>query len=438
MVLQLDPGEDDAAERIITELERRSEAAILRAFRAQWQNLLPPNAETMELNELMSYINSRLLESQPAVDAIARTLYDAAGAGVNMALDELERIGIGFDYTLVNTRAQEWARRYSGELITNINDTTKQAVQQAVERWYGNGEQLSALVDDLQPTFSKRRAKLIAQTETTRSAAEGSRAGRVVDIGNEFAAVTFGPVLCARVDERVVKADADAFQLVKRDIDTGAGRIVERAGNGILRGLRCEQAAVDVVHQFAQLHIFSVGRQQVAPLFAECPQDCGFAAPFQFGDDALSGIVFAWVELQLQRLDCQPAITGKPPSHPRERGVLRVCLLAGIYAHVAGNVEYIVCAQVHTAELQRVSFVAPVAQPAPQRLYFLLPPRFPLPPFGLHLPHVGRVLRIVLFLLVSAICQYIFTSLMYLYEGSLTSFMLVKAERLTSAPGAAA
>ena len=177
MVLQLDPGEDDAAERIITELERRGETAILRAFRDQWQNLLPPGAENMELGELMAYVNSRLISQQPTVDAIARVLYDAAGAGVNIALDQLDRIGVGFDYTLVNTRAQDWAKRYSGELITNINDTTKQAVQQAVERWYGNGEPLSALVDDLQPTFSRRRAKLIAQTETTRSAAEGSRAG---------------------------------------------------------------------------------------------------------------------------------------------------------------------------------------------------------------------------------------------------------------------
>ena len=111
------------------------------------------------------------------MDAIARTLYDAAGAGVNIALDQLERIGVGFDYTLVNTRAQDWAKRYSYELIQGINDTTKQAVQQAVERWYGNGEPLSALIDDLQPAFSKKRAKLIAQTETTRSAAEGNRIG---------------------------------------------------------------------------------------------------------------------------------------------------------------------------------------------------------------------------------------------------------------------
>jgi len=197
MVLQLDPGEDDAAERIITELERRGEAAILKAFREQWKNLLPPNAENMELSELMAYVNARLIEQQPAVDAIARTLYDAAGAGVNIALDQLERIGIGFDYTLVNTRAQDWARKYSYELIAGINDTTKQAVQQAVERWYGNGEPLSALIDDLQPTFSKRRARLIAVTETTKASATGSREGF------KESGVATGMVFKTSRDERV-------------------------------------------------------------------------------------------------------------------------------------------------------------------------------------------------------------------------------------------
>ena len=175
--LQLDPGEDDAAERVYAELERRGETAIMRAFREQWKNLLPPNAENMNLDELMAYVNARLIEQQPAVDAIARVLYDAAGAGVNVALDQLERIGIGFDYTLVNTRAQTWAQQYAGELIRGISDTTQAAVRQAVERWYGNGEPLSALVDDLARTFDRKRARLIAMTETTRAAAEGNRLG---------------------------------------------------------------------------------------------------------------------------------------------------------------------------------------------------------------------------------------------------------------------
>jgi SPP1 gp7 family putative phage head morphogenesis protein len=216
MVLQLDPGEDDAAERVITELERRGETTILRAFREQWQNLLPPNAENMELGELMAYVNSRLLTAQPTVDAIARTLYDAAGAGVNIALDQLERIGVGFDYTLVNTRAQDWAKRYSYELIQGINDTTKQAVQQAVERWYGNGEPLSALIDDLQPAFSKKRARLIAATETTRASAQGNllgykESGVVTGLVFKTAKDEHVCAFCGGLDGKIVSIEGGSF-----------------------------------------------------------------------------------------------------------------------------------------------------------------------------------------------------------------------------------
>jgi SPP1 gp7 family putative phage head morphogenesis protein len=117
---------------------------------------------------------------------------------------------------LVNTRAQEWAKRYSGELIANINDTTKQAVQQAVERWYGNGEPLSALVDDLQPAFSKRRAKLIAQTETTNAAARGSytgfkESGVVTGVVWKTANDERVCSVCGALDGAIVSIDGGAF-----------------------------------------------------------------------------------------------------------------------------------------------------------------------------------------------------------------------------------
>jgi uncharacterized protein with gpF-like domain len=128
----------------------------------------------------------------------------------------LERIGVGFDYTLVNTRAQEWARRYSGELIAGINDTTKQAVQQAVERWYGNGEQLSALTNDLRPTFGLRRAKLIASTETTRAAAQGTYAGLKesgVVTGVIFKTSNDERICpwCGSLDGKIISIDGGAF-----------------------------------------------------------------------------------------------------------------------------------------------------------------------------------------------------------------------------------
>lgn len=177
LVLQLDPDEDDAEERIYRELERRGETALLRVFREQWRTLLPEGAEDMELDELMNYVNGRLLAMQPVNDAVARIVQNGADAGVNIALDQLGRIGVSFDYTLVNTRAREWGTQYAGQLVKEIDDTTMQSVRQAIGRWYANGEPLSALTADLEPTFGEKRARLIAMTETTRAAAEGNREG---------------------------------------------------------------------------------------------------------------------------------------------------------------------------------------------------------------------------------------------------------------------
>ena len=175
MVLQLSPDDDDAEEALRQAVEAQGEKAILRAFRAQWRNLLPPNAESMELHELMAYINSRLIEAQVPRDAITRVVLNAADIGVNIALDQLGTLGMGFDYAAVNTRARAWGAQYAGELITNIDATTRQGVQQAVERWYTNREPIAALRRDLEPLFGARRAKLIAQTETTRAAAASTR-----------------------------------------------------------------------------------------------------------------------------------------------------------------------------------------------------------------------------------------------------------------------
>jgi SPP1 gp7 family putative phage head morphogenesis protein len=50
-------------------------------------------------------------------------------------------------------------------------------VQNSVARWYENGEHLDALTKDLKPIFGKRRARLIAMTETTHSAAQGTLRG---------------------------------------------------------------------------------------------------------------------------------------------------------------------------------------------------------------------------------------------------------------------
>jgi SPP1 gp7 family putative phage head morphogenesis protein len=96
---------------------------------------------------------------------------------VTVALDTLEQIGYGFEWTLAHAHAARWASQYSYELVQGINTTTQARLQQAVDDWFKERTTLPDLVKELEPTFGRRRARLIAQTETTRAAAEGSTLG---------------------------------------------------------------------------------------------------------------------------------------------------------------------------------------------------------------------------------------------------------------------
>lgn len=81
---------------------------------------------------------------------------------------------ISLDWSLVNAKAMEWARKYTGQLITRVNDTTRDNVRQAVANWIEVGGKLSDLTRALEPTFGRKRSELIAQTETTRAYAEAN------------------------------------------------------------------------------------------------------------------------------------------------------------------------------------------------------------------------------------------------------------------------
>jgi len=222
MVLQTLPGDDDAEEAMRVALETRSKEAILKAFREQWRNLLPENAESMDLNELMAYINARLLPPTMR-DAVTRTVIDGVDMGINIAMDNLERIGAGFDYTLANTRARDWAQTYSADLIRGIEDTTKESVRQSVARWYENGEPISALRKELEPTFGEKRAEVIAQTETTRAAAYGSRTGFAdsgVVTGMKWKTVNDERQchICGELDGTVISLDGRFWDALSEDM----------------------------------------------------------------------------------------------------------------------------------------------------------------------------------------------------------------------------
>jgi HK97 family phage portal protein len=197
LLLAHDPGDDSTAEeRALLEAESTSQREIAKALRKQFRDILPPNAEDMDIVALQNYLEQRI-GNQAVHDAISAAVRRAVDVGVNIAADQLTALSVGFDYTMIHTAAREWGQQYSAELITNIDNTTRAAVRESVARWYTNGEPLSALTRDLAGTFDERRAKLVAMTETTHSAAQGTLRGY------EASGVVKAMVFLTSSDERV-------------------------------------------------------------------------------------------------------------------------------------------------------------------------------------------------------------------------------------------
>ena len=175
MVLQLDDSDDEAERAIRLSLDRRTSRSLTQVFNDMLDTLYPegygefrdPNIEAQRVRRLFE-------EEQRLYDTLSRALQDGADLGVSVAVNQLENTGYGFDWTLANVEAREWASRYTGELIRGISDTTQSGVRQAVARFIDNGEPLETLIDDLRPYFSRARAERIAITEVTRAYQQGN------------------------------------------------------------------------------------------------------------------------------------------------------------------------------------------------------------------------------------------------------------------------
>lgn len=172
MLLQLDPNDDEAEQRIRMTIENTSRNELANALRKQLNGAIPPGATN---EQILAAADNMAQNSGPVRDVLRRMLQRSADLGVNVAIDQFDRIGFGFDWTLANQHAAEWAEREVGQLISNINTTTQRRVQTAVSEWTSNGDPLSKLRDELAPIFGDKRADLIASTEVTRAYAEGNR-----------------------------------------------------------------------------------------------------------------------------------------------------------------------------------------------------------------------------------------------------------------------
>ena len=152
-------------------LEAQLARKLSKLQRAQMARLLelmgdPPNMA----NVPMSFWDDAGKELAQVVTPFSERVY------LESAERMLESVPIGVDWSLVNQAASGWARQYAFDLVGGINDTTRQAVGQAVGNFFDQGWTMGDLTDRLGRIYSPIRAEMIARTEVTRAAVEGERA----------------------------------------------------------------------------------------------------------------------------------------------------------------------------------------------------------------------------------------------------------------------
>jgi SPP1 gp7 family putative phage head morphogenesis protein len=170
--LQMNPDDGEEEQRIRKELERLRAETLATALEESLRAAKPTTA--LAVPALAGSVETELLHGRRVRDVLERMLLEAADLGVAAAVVQLETVGLGFDYTLANLAARDWAQAHAGQLIRDVTETTVRGVRQATARWIENKEPLQALIDDLGPLFDPQRARLIAATEVTRAYFEGN------------------------------------------------------------------------------------------------------------------------------------------------------------------------------------------------------------------------------------------------------------------------
>lgn len=157
-------------------------------------------AEAIDYDQLREAVTPRL--KAVAQDG-ARAGLDQVGAALDQLLDQ------------ANEQAIAWAEERAGELVTQVDETTRQAVAdltaQALREGWSNDDLADAL--DSAEVFGPDRAERIARTETAFADVagnlEGYRASGVVAAKRWIVADAGECDLCAELDGEEVGLDED-------------------------------------------------------------------------------------------------------------------------------------------------------------------------------------------------------------------------------------
>ncbi len=183
---------DDGYLKARLRIERTWAPKIRRALQRQLRLALPVGTTAQDVWQAVG----RLDAGQQAVsDAIyqmmraavqvgleaARTADDAAReaslpqagksqvAGAAPAGDAERKLELEIDWALVNNEVLGWLKTYLFDLVSRLQEHSREALRAAIARWVENGLPLQDLVDELTPMFGPVRAEMIAATEVTRA-----------------------------------------------------------------------------------------------------------------------------------------------------------------------------------------------------------------------------------------------------------------------------
>jgi SPP1 gp7 family putative phage head morphogenesis protein len=175
----IDFGEEDpgqARANIGQQIEQRSAEEINKGFQSMLSDMFPDGAADDSPEKIAARVKKNTRANGKVKAALIKALQESTDLGVSFSVKQLgDSVAVGFDWTLVLSEARDWAQKYAGELIKQIDETSKAHVQAHVARWFDEGKPLQSLINDLTPLFGENRAQLIAVTESTKAAAMGQQ-----------------------------------------------------------------------------------------------------------------------------------------------------------------------------------------------------------------------------------------------------------------------
>jgi SPP1 gp7 family putative phage head morphogenesis protein len=179
--------------------EYRLYTAVMRYFRRQEKRIRARlEAWFPERKSMYDGMFDDAFSDEEAYAAILRVIMASAQDGVALFG---EMTNIGLDYTLVNTQAADWARRYTFDLVKGIDNTTRKALQDAIGAFVDVPGFTIRDVVNLLP-YSEKRAMMVAVTEITRAYHEANMfAGR--ELQKEFPDVVVVKRFYTNADDRV-------------------------------------------------------------------------------------------------------------------------------------------------------------------------------------------------------------------------------------------